>query len=96
MKTSSILVTTLALVHGGLASCGWYLKPNDCICMNSVDGTLMDDETATCCRDMGLKTKNNVRGKTKRLLMAVLTVRPDLYGEPGYSPDVQGLLQVVE
>jgi hypothetical protein len=59
----SILAVALAFAHGSLASCGWTLKPNDCICMNSVDGSLMDDETATCCRNMGLRTKDNVRGR---------------------------------
>jgi hypothetical protein len=57
----STFITSLALAHGAFASCGWKLKANDCICMNSVDGSLMDDETATCCRNMGLRTMDNVR-----------------------------------
>ncbi|KAB5584856.1 hypothetical protein GE09DRAFT_1209499 [Coniochaeta sp. 2T2.1] len=61
MKASALLAT-LALTHGALGSCGWKLKPDDCICMNSVDGSLMDDETSVCCRDMGLKTQNNICG----------------------------------
>lgn len=38
--------------------CKWQLDPDDCICMNSVNGTLMRDPTTTCCLDMGLKTSN--------------------------------------
>lgn len=63
---ASIVIATLALGHGSFASCGWKLKPNDCICMNSVDGSLMDDETATCCRNMGLRTQDNVRDSRDR------------------------------
>jgi hypothetical protein len=66
MKVVYIVLATGALVQGGLAPCGWKLKPNDCICMNSVDGSLMDDETATCCRNMGLRTQDNVRSRQVR------------------------------
>ncbi|KAH8899167.1 hypothetical protein GQ53DRAFT_836249 [Thozetella sp. PMI_491] len=49
----------LFLWDGALASCGWYLNANDCICMNSVDGHLMADETSFCCQQMGLRASNN-------------------------------------
>ncbi|KAI1174454.1 hypothetical protein F4777DRAFT_599600 [Nemania sp. FL0916] len=38
--------------------CTWSLAPDDCICMNSMNGAIMVDPTATCCTDMGLKTSN--------------------------------------
>ncbi|KAI3322653.1 hypothetical protein HD806DRAFT_110085 [Xylariaceae sp. AK1471] len=38
--------------------CKWALVPDDCICMNSVNGAIMKDPTATCCTNMGLKTFN--------------------------------------
>ncbi|KAI0865033.1 hypothetical protein F4860DRAFT_462118 [Xylaria cubensis] len=38
--------------------CKWSLEPDDCICMNSMNGSIMKDPTATCCTDMGLKTSN--------------------------------------
>ena len=74
MKASALLAT-LALAHSALAVCGWQLKPNDCICMNSVDGRLMDDETAVCCRNMGLRTVDNVRSPKQ---MVVYTVDGEL------------------
>ncbi|RKU48524.1 hypothetical protein DL546_006778 [Coniochaeta pulveracea] len=59
----SILLSSVLLAQGSLAasSCGWKLDPNDCICMNSVDGHLEKEATATCCKDMGLKNIDNVR-----------------------------------
>ena len=54
-------VLGLVLVQGIQADCGWYLETNDCICMNSRDGSLLRQQTATCCRDMGLKTTDSVR-----------------------------------
>ncbi|KAI0505808.1 hypothetical protein F5B22DRAFT_626390 [Xylaria bambusicola] len=38
--------------------CRWALDPDDCICMNSVNGSNMKDPTSICCANMGLKTTN--------------------------------------
>lgn len=38
--------------------CSWRLDGDDCICMNSQNGALLKDQTATCCTAMGLKTKD--------------------------------------
>ncbi|KAI3338143.1 hypothetical protein F4824DRAFT_86559 [Ustulina deusta] len=35
--------------------CKWYLEPNDCIGMNSMNGAIMNDPTSTCFTDMGRK-----------------------------------------
>ncbi|KAL2268430.1 hypothetical protein VTJ83DRAFT_3276 [Remersonia thermophila] len=62
MKVLTFL-TTLGLLGGALAQqCpgGWYLQPDDCICMNSRDGQLLKDQTLHCCRVMGYKTYNNI------------------------------------
>lgn len=96
---ASLVLASFVLAHGSFAasSCGWQLKPDDCICMNSADGSLRDDETAVCCRNMGLKTTNNVRDAPPASSPEKSTNRcPDMRSEAGDSPDVQGLLQVVE
>ncbi len=63
MRTWPILIPLaidIAMCQGVAGSCGWYLNPNDCICMNSVDGRVMAAETTGCCKEMGLKAANNV------------------------------------
>ena len=52
--------TALAFDADSTAVCGWYLNPNDCICMNSADGKVMNAETSSCCQEMGLKAAGNV------------------------------------
>jgi hypothetical protein len=69
----SILFTSLVVARGGLAACGWKLQPNDCICMNSVDGSLEKVATATCCQDMGLKNIDNVSNEIKISTRQLLT-----------------------
>ncbi len=61
MRLAAIFAIAAAFASGARADCGWTLQVNDCICMKSTDGTLMTAETATCCRDMGLKTTVSVR-----------------------------------
>jgi hypothetical protein len=77
MKLSNIL-SSLVLAQGALAasSCGWKLDPNDCICMNSVDGHLEKEATATCCKDMGLKNIDNVRRTVTDSLPGGTTANP--------------------
>ena len=41
--------------------CEWYLNPDDCICMQSTDGSLLRTQTASCCKSLGYKTTNSVR-----------------------------------
>ena len=41
-------------------TCGWFLDPNDCICMMSTTGGLLKDQTGYCCRAMGYKMSSNV------------------------------------
>ncbi|GAW25750.1 hypothetical protein SAMD00023353_1201650 [Rosellinia necatrix] len=62
-----INATTLLSIAGALNIferqtdvCKWSLAPDDCICMNSMNGAIMKDPTSTCCTDMGLKTSNLV------------------------------------
>ncbi|KAI0197649.1 hypothetical protein F4808DRAFT_438245 [Astrocystis sublimbata] len=38
--------------------CKWSLAPDDCICMNSMNGSNMKDLTAVCCGNMGRKMSN--------------------------------------
>ncbi|KAK6860572.1 hypothetical protein PG990_012124 [Apiospora arundinis] len=40
--------------------CGWHLNGNDCICMNSQNGALLQVQTNTCCNNMGLQTRNAI------------------------------------
>jgi len=42
-------------------TCGWFLNPDDCICMMSTTGGLLKDQTSYCCRAMGYKMSSNVR-----------------------------------
>jgi hypothetical protein len=42
------------------ADCGWRLNANDCLCINSVDGSAWTDYTNYCCKAMGLKTSGMV------------------------------------
>jgi hypothetical protein len=48
-----LLATLFVVALGASADCGWKLKGNDCICMNSADGSLLRDWTDTCCKAMG-------------------------------------------
>ncbi|KAM7207916.1 hypothetical protein V8F20_001710 [Naviculisporaceae sp. PSN 640] len=50
----------LGMFGGALARCEWYLNPDDCICMNSTDGSLARSQTTTCCKATGYKTTDNV------------------------------------
>jgi hypothetical protein len=56
----------------------WYLEPDDCICMNSRDGSLLKTQTLGCCKSMGYKTYDNVSALVhpgqQHLLMS--TARP--------------------
>ncbi|KAK3937212.1 hypothetical protein QBC46DRAFT_366374 [Diplogelasinospora grovesii] len=60
---ASIYICTFAA--SGATGCGWTLDTNDCICMNSVDGSLMKVETSACCKSMGYKTANSICGVDK-------------------------------
>lgn len=42
-------------------TCGWFLNPDDCICMMSTTGGLLKEQTSYCCRAMGYKMTSNVR-----------------------------------
>ncbi|KAK1830109.1 hypothetical protein QBC39DRAFT_285918 [Podospora conica] len=43
-------------------TCGWFLNPDDCICMMSTTGGLLKDQTSYCCRAMGYKMTSNICG----------------------------------
>lgn len=57
---SFICLLALGVFGGVLARCEWYLEANDCICMNSTDGSLARTQTNTCCKATGYKTTDNV------------------------------------
>ncbi|KAK4217451.1 hypothetical protein QBC37DRAFT_414545 [Rhypophila decipiens] len=57
---SFICLVALGLFSGVQARCEWYLEANDCICMNSTDGSLARTQTVTCCKATGYKTTDNV------------------------------------
>lgn len=42
------------------AQCGWKLEGNDCICMNSANGTAWSEYTKYCCSAMGVTPKGSV------------------------------------
>ncbi|KAK4236667.1 hypothetical protein C8A03DRAFT_16719 [Achaetomium macrosporum] len=57
------LFLSLGFLGGALAQqCpgSWYLEPDDCICMNSRDGSLLKTQTSGCCKALGYKTYNNI------------------------------------
>ncbi|KAI1358969.1 hypothetical protein F5Y08DRAFT_320646 [Xylaria arbuscula] len=54
----SSMIEGLNIFERQAGVCTWSLAPDDCICMNSVNGAIMTDPTSTCCTDMGLKTSN--------------------------------------
>ncbi|KAM7190076.1 hypothetical protein V8F33_009663 [Rhypophila sp. PSN 637] len=62
---SFICLVALGLCGGVLARCEWYLEANDCICMNSTDGSLARTQTVTCCKATGYKTTDNICGVDK-------------------------------
>jgi hypothetical protein len=57
----SILLALGQTIH---ADCGWQLEGNDCICMNSSNGTAWTEWTTYCCNAMGQKTRGKVRPLT--------------------------------
>jgi hypothetical protein len=62
MKAFGLLLT-LGFLGGAIAQqCpgSWYLEPDDCICMNSRDGSLLKTQTLGCCKSLGYKTYDNV------------------------------------
>ncbi|KAK3902647.1 hypothetical protein C8A05DRAFT_43983 [Staphylotrichum tortipilum] len=62
MKTSGLLLA-LGFLGGAVAQqCqgSWYLEPDDCICMNSRDGTLLKSQTSGCCKSLGYKTYSSI------------------------------------
>ncbi|OAA62815.1 hypothetical protein SPI_04355 [Niveomyces insectorum RCEF 264] len=72
MSAPSLTFVVLLVLIGGTpaaatattaaqSTCGWYLEPNDCICMNSTNGGLLPDETSACCRNEGMTTVDSVR-----------------------------------
>ena len=65
MRLSQFIVA-LGFSSGVLAApcrtgAAWYLEPNDCICMNSTDGAILEKQTATICAAMKYRTADNVR-----------------------------------
>lgn len=69
MKLTSIILLGCTSVYAASLSslferdinvCGWHLNGDDCICMNSQNGALLQAQTNTCCNNMGLTTKNAV------------------------------------
>lgn len=56
--------------HAYAQTCGWFLNPDDCICMMSTTGGLLKEQTSYCCRAMGYKMTSNVRtmGSPARLV----------------------------
>ncbi|KAG7293925.1 hypothetical protein NEMBOFW57_003985 [Staphylotrichum longicolle] len=70
MKAFGLLLT-LGFLGGAIAQqCpgSWYLEPDDCICMNSRDGSLLKTQTLGCCKSLGYKTYDNICAvdRTKR------------------------------
>ena len=65
MKLTTSLLA-LAMSSFVAADCGWSLTPDDCICMNSVNGGLLQSQTTQCCSAMGLKTKDKVSAAQPR------------------------------
>lgn len=62
MKAVGLLLT-FGLLGGAIGQqCpgSWNLEPDDCICMNSRDGTLLKTQTLGCCKSLRYKTYNNV------------------------------------
>jgi len=60
----TIAFLALGLAKGGLsAACrgGWLLEPDDCICMNSTNGDLLEWQTQSICNAMGYRTADKVR-----------------------------------
>ncbi|KAK4227300.1 hypothetical protein QBC38DRAFT_364569 [Podospora fimiseda] len=51
---------TGALAQQQCAGSVWYLEPDDCICMNSRNGTLLKTQTLGCCKSLGYKTYDNI------------------------------------
>jgi hypothetical protein len=62
MKAFALLLTLGFLGTAIAQQCpgSWYLEPDDCICMNSRDGSLLKTQTLGCCKSMGYKTYDNV------------------------------------
>ncbi|KAK8121872.1 hypothetical protein PG984_010542 [Apiospora sp. TS-2023a] len=58
--TSAYAASFSSLFERDINVCGWHLNGDDCICMNSQNGALLQAQTNTCCTNMGLNTKNAV------------------------------------
>lgn len=74
----------------------WYLEPDDCICMNSRNGTLLKTQTLGCCRSLGYKTYDNVSSVHTDMMVSrkdVLTKMSGLCCRQRQTPRFQGLLQ---
>ncbi|KAK5657456.1 hypothetical protein OQA88_3028 [Cercophora sp. LCS_1] len=67
MRLASIIIG-LGFTSGAFAACGWILAPDDCICMNSTDGSLLKKQTSDCCWSMGYRTAQNVGGHVRALV----------------------------
>ncbi|KAK4182989.1 hypothetical protein QBC35DRAFT_394839 [Podospora australis] len=56
-------ILALGFIGGAFAQqCAgsWYLEPDDCICMNSRDGSLLKEQTLGCCKTLKYKTWDNI------------------------------------
>jgi len=76
----TIAFLALGLAKGGVsAACrgGWLLEPDDCICMNSTNGDLLEWQTQSICNAMGYRTADKVR--LRLLCCALLFALPFLF-----------------
>ncbi len=94
------LLSLLSLLAVVRADCGWQLDANDCICMNSTNGQLLDVETSVCCRNVWQQSSTNVGAL---LLSGCATPRASSANYPDmcrqrrwHAADIQGLLQVAQ
>ncbi|KAK3690322.1 hypothetical protein B0T22DRAFT_404815 [Podospora appendiculata] len=66
MRATILLISLWAACGGALSSaesvatCEWYLNPNDCICMNSTDGSLLRTQTTACCKANNYQAANSI------------------------------------
>ncbi|KAK7914034.1 hypothetical protein PG985_011737 [Apiospora marii] len=58
--TSAYAMSLSNLFERDINVCGWHLEGDDCICMNSQNGALLQSQTNICCNNMGLATKNAI------------------------------------
>jgi len=72
----SFLAILFVFAFGATADCGWKLEGNDCICMNSADGSLWRNWTDTCCRAMGAAIGGVVRASLLQIPETAYTLPP--------------------